>query len=296
MNLNRTGMPLFAFPHASAWRIALAAIVIGATVLGAGAKARADAVSDCDRLAAHPLDPQRTHAGLVLDQIDAPAAMSACRRAVEANPDNARLQYQYGRSLHKGQSYVAARMWYRKAADQDYAPAQYNLGVMYESGLGVAPDSSEAVRWYRLAVAQGYAPAKERLASLAPPAPPPKSADEGLSTGAKVGLGIAAAAVLLALAAAAAGDDDPAGGNGATGAQTAPPCGQEYWIKPSKMPCGSQWKPRGQWPKRYWCYTDYNMEIHGSSGVTYCTNGAGVWERSALLDRCNGVEGWCNSN
>ncbi len=30
--------------------------------------------------------------------------------------------------------------WYRLAADQGYAAAQYNLGIMYASGLGVPLD------------------------------------------------------------------------------------------------------------------------------------------------------------
>ena len=30
--------------------------------------------------------------------------------------------------------------WYRKAAEQNYAEAQYNLGVCYYNGQGVAKD------------------------------------------------------------------------------------------------------------------------------------------------------------
>ena len=39
--------------------------------------------------------------------------------------------------------------WYRKAADQGFAAAQYNLGGMYYRGEGVAKDEVEAVKWYR---------------------------------------------------------------------------------------------------------------------------------------------------
>ena len=45
--------------------------------------------------------------------------------------------------------------WYRKAADQGNANAQYNLGVMYENGEGVAKDDKQAVYWYRKAADQG---------------------------------------------------------------------------------------------------------------------------------------------
>ena len=37
--------------------------------------------------------------------------------------------------------------WYRRAAAQGYAPAQYYLGVMYASGRGVREDHEETVRW-----------------------------------------------------------------------------------------------------------------------------------------------------
>jgi TPR repeat protein len=50
-----------------------------------------------------------------------------------------------------------AARWYRLAAEQGYARAQYSLGRMYESGQGVPEDYVEAVRWYRLAAEQGYA-------------------------------------------------------------------------------------------------------------------------------------------
>jgi TPR repeat protein len=54
-----------------------------------------------------------------------------------------------------GQDYVEAAKWYRKAADQNFAPAQFNLGVMYDIGEGVAQDYVEAAKWYRKAAEQG---------------------------------------------------------------------------------------------------------------------------------------------
>ena len=41
--------------------------------------------------------------------------------------------------------------WYRKAAEQGYVMAQYNLGVMYALGQGVPPDYVEAYAWSLLA-------------------------------------------------------------------------------------------------------------------------------------------------
>jgi len=80
-------------------------------------------------------------------------------------------------------------------------------------------------------------------------------------------------------------------------AQTAgPPCGREFDIKPARRPCGKQWAPDGQWPKKYWCYTDYSRttgEYVGAPNVTFCTDGYGTWQRTGLFDRCMAVEGWC---
>jgi len=59
--------------------------------------------------------------------------------------------------------YASAVEWFRKAADQGHALAQYNLGSMYLSGQGVPQDYAEAVKWYRKAADQGFAPAQYNL-------------------------------------------------------------------------------------------------------------------------------------
>ena len=52
------------------------------------------------------------------------------------------------------------------AAEQGYAPAQYNLGVMYANGEGVAKNDEQAVKWYRKAAEQGDEDAKKLLEKL----------------------------------------------------------------------------------------------------------------------------------
>ena len=44
--------------------------------------------------------------------------------------------------------------WYRKAAEQGVATAQYNLGVMYAKGEGVPEDYVLAYAWWNLAAAK----------------------------------------------------------------------------------------------------------------------------------------------
>ena len=55
------------------------------------------------------------------------------------------------------QSHSEAFKWYRKAADQGFAKAQGNLGLMYEYGLGVPKSDIDAAKWYKKAAAQGLA-------------------------------------------------------------------------------------------------------------------------------------------
>jgi TPR repeat protein len=59
----------------------------------------------------------------------------------------------------------AARL-YSGAAEQGYAPAQYNLAVAYDKGDGVAANLATAIDWYTKAASQGQADAQSNLAVL----------------------------------------------------------------------------------------------------------------------------------
>jgi hypothetical protein len=56
--------------------------------------------------------------------------------------------------------------WYKLAAEQGYASAQYNLGYMYDKGKGVPQDYKTAVKWYSLAAEQGVALAQHNLGAM----------------------------------------------------------------------------------------------------------------------------------
>ena len=58
---------------------------------------------------------------------------------------------------------AGAAHWYRQAAEQGHAVAQYNLGIKYDSGEGVPEDDAEAVGWYRQAAKQGHVSAQNNL-------------------------------------------------------------------------------------------------------------------------------------
>ncbi len=53
--------------------------------------------------------------------------------------------------------YATALKEWRPLAEQGSAAAQYNLGYMYDNGLGVPQDYAEAVKWHRKAAEQGVA-------------------------------------------------------------------------------------------------------------------------------------------
>jgi peptidoglycan hydrolase-like protein with peptidoglycan-binding domain len=68
-----------------------------------------------------------------------------------------------GGAAYEAGDYAEAAKWWRKAAEQGDAYAQYNLGLMYAKGEGVTQDDVEAVKWYRKAADQGLAEAQYNL-------------------------------------------------------------------------------------------------------------------------------------
>ena len=62
--------------------------------------------------------------------------------------------------------YSEAVKWWRKAAEQNLAQAQFNLGNSYAMGQGVTKDYVEAYKWVLLAAAQGFEPAMKTMTKL----------------------------------------------------------------------------------------------------------------------------------
>jgi len=63
---------------------------------------------------------------------------------------------------HRGDYATALRLW-QPLADQGDPNAQFQLGVMYESGQGVLRSDAEAIKWYRKAAEQDDAVAQFNL-------------------------------------------------------------------------------------------------------------------------------------
>jgi len=77
----------------------------------------------------------------------------------KANAGDAWAQYNVGLMYLMGagvaKDHAEAAKWYRKAAEQGDANAQYSLGVMYGTGEGVVESNVNAHMWLNLARAQG---------------------------------------------------------------------------------------------------------------------------------------------
>lgn len=61
------------------------------------------------------------------------------------------------------QNYQQARVWYEKAADQNDAQAQYDLGVMNELGQGGSINLKQARSWYERSCMNGHKEGCERI-------------------------------------------------------------------------------------------------------------------------------------
>ena len=84
-------------------------------------------------------------------------------RPLAAN-GNTEAQFQLGLMYDYGMGIVqddrAAVEWYRKAAEQGYALAQFNLGLIYAKNQGVPVDIVQAYVWFYMAAAGEYEAAK----------------------------------------------------------------------------------------------------------------------------------------
>ena len=76
------------------------------------------------------------------------------------------LWLMYSRFNLETEEYKEALRWYRLAGEIGHKDAQFNLGLMYETGLGVSLDYKEAVKWYTLSAEQRVSKAQLYLGHL----------------------------------------------------------------------------------------------------------------------------------
>src|SRR5207248_1960562 len=79
---------------------------------------------------------------------DVQRALDAAR--VKATAGDVIAQFSLGAFLYYGGPDTAQAIdWIRKAAAQQYAPAEFQMGQLYDFGFGVAQDDRDALAWYR---------------------------------------------------------------------------------------------------------------------------------------------------
>jgi TPR repeat protein len=118
-------------------------------------------ITDCDKLAANPPDPDRIVPGVSREQIDLPRALEACRAAVAEHPDAGRLAYQLGRCFFYAGQTAEALASFREAASLGYRQAHFILGlVMMRRSEGVSFNLEQIENHWRAAARLDHANAQ----------------------------------------------------------------------------------------------------------------------------------------
>lgn len=88
----------------------------------------------------------------------------------DAEEGDADAQYDLGMMYIDGrgvaQDSAEAVKLYRMSAEQGYVVAQNMLGALYQDGIRVAQDYAEAAKWYRRAAEQGHGPSQYSLGEM----------------------------------------------------------------------------------------------------------------------------------
>ncbi len=90
--------------------------------------------------------------------------LKKAEQGIASSQYNLGVIYNYGLGVTK--DYKEAIKWYLKAAEQGNSFAQYNLALMYQNGQGVTLDDKEAFKWYLQAAEQGHTDAQLDLGIL----------------------------------------------------------------------------------------------------------------------------------
>lgn len=86
------------------------------------------------------------------------------------NNNNYKAMYLLGDKYYSGykieQDYDLAMFYFKMAARFNYGRAEFNIGKMYEEGLGIIKSSEKAIEWYKLASTHGDVQALVSMADI----------------------------------------------------------------------------------------------------------------------------------
>ncbi|MGH6827215.1 tetratricopeptide repeat protein, partial [Methyloceanibacter sp.] len=115
-------------------------------------------IHDCDRLAAHPDNPDSAiAAGVDFGKVDTARAIPACEEAVRAHPGERRFSFQLARAYVEAKKFELAKPLLETLSKDGYPIATTYLGFLYAGGNGVAKDEPEGLRLFRQAAEAGDA-------------------------------------------------------------------------------------------------------------------------------------------
>ena len=97
----------------------------------------AQETNECDLAVGHPSDPNRVGPGKSSSEVVTHVAIPACRKAVDANPDNPRFHYQLGRALTywadaNNANNSEGMKHLEKSAKLKYPQAMFVVGLLYK--------------------------------------------------------------------------------------------------------------------------------------------------------------------
>jgi TPR repeat protein len=87
----------------------------------------------------------------------------AATAGAPVSPEEARKIYQEGAEAYQASKFDVAASKFKSLAERGDASAQFNLGVLYHQGQGVAQDDKQAVEWWTKAAEQGHTDAMDNL-------------------------------------------------------------------------------------------------------------------------------------
>ena len=97
-------------------------------------------ITDCDLLAGHPSDPERViEGGITRDKMDKPAAIEACHKALKADPENPRLNYQLARAYGYSGLHEEGDLYRMKAVEAGYPQSLFVFGYIRIEGWDGRP-------------------------------------------------------------------------------------------------------------------------------------------------------------
>jgi TPR repeat protein len=134
--------------------------------VGSPAQAQSADLVLCDRVAADPADPDKPADVKGTADITKADIATAIRFCKVASGSSRRALYQLGRAYAANQQLPEAISNWRKAADKGSTSAMVELGVLYATGSGVAPDEAQARKLFERAAEAGNPRGVTNLAAL----------------------------------------------------------------------------------------------------------------------------------